>query len=153
MHETLGKLVVWRRFSGVASFFQGAIDDFLQEQVGLSLSELELMIHVRSAKEGRKMVDLSAKLRITKAGVTKMVDRLETQGFVRRELLPQDRRVRFIVLTPMGASALKNTRPRLQAWLETRFLDPLSDNDLRAVNRAMLKIVDANGLADPADRP
>jgi DNA-binding MarR family transcriptional regulator len=151
MHKTLGNLVVWRRFSGVASHFRDAVDDVLQEKVGLTLSELQLMIQVRAQGGRAKMVELSQGLKITKAGVTKMVDRLEAQGLVRRELSDEDRRVRFIVLTKKGAKTMQSTRPKLQGWLEKHFLGPLSNSDLRAVNSAMLKIIAANGMEDPAN--
>ena len=151
MHETLENLVVWRRFSGVAAHFRDAVDAVLQEKVDLSLSELYLMIQVRSAGGRTKMGDLSDGLKITKAGITKMVDRLEAQGHVRRERAENDRRVRYITLTQKGARTMRSTRPKLQVWLEEHFLRPLSDSDLKAVNAAMLKIIAANGMEDPAE--
>ena len=77
-------MVVWRRFSGVASFFRNSIDGFLREHVDLSLTEVQLLIQIRSSGDSVRMVDLAKALRISKAGITKMVGRLEEQGPVRR---------------------------------------------------------------------
>jgi DNA-binding MarR family transcriptional regulator len=82
MHEKLGKMVVWRRFSGVATFFLHAIDDFLQSNAKVSLKELQLLIQLRSGGGTLRMMDLASRLRITKAGITKMVGRLEQQDLV-----------------------------------------------------------------------
>src|SRR5881396_1792152 len=38
------------------------------------------------------------------SNVTWMVDRLESRGLVERQMLPSDRRVKTVALTPLGAS-------------------------------------------------
>jgi len=152
MHEELGKLVVWRRFSGVATFFRNSIDDFLREHADLSLSEVQLMIQIRSAGGSTRMVDLAQGLRISKAGVTKMVGRLEAQGHVRRQASKEDARVRNVVLTSTGSARLKRTRPLIAKWLHEHFIDVLSERELATLNRAMLKLIKVNQLDDPALR-
>ena len=152
MHKELGKLVVWRRFSGVATFFRNSIDDLLRERVDLSLSELMLLIQIRSAGGSIRMVDIAQALRISKAGITKMVGRLEAQGHVRRKASAEDGRVRNVVLTTKGANRLKKSRPLLSPWLNQHFTDVFSDQELKTLNKAMLKLIDANQMQDPADQ-
>ena len=152
MHKELGKMVVWRRFSGVASFFRNSIDDFLREHVDLSLSEVQLLIQIRSAEGSVRMVDLAQALRISKAGITKMVGRLEEQGHVRRKTSAEDGRVRNVVLTSKGANRLKGTRPQLSQWLNQHFTDVFNDQELKTLNKAMLKLIEANQMEDPADQ-
>ena len=151
MHKELGKMVVWRRFSGVASFFRNSIDDFLREHVDLSLSEVQLLIQIRSAGGSVRMVDLALALKISKAGITKMVGRLEDQGHVRRKTSAEDGRVRHVVLTARGANRLKGTRPQLSQWLNQHFTDIFTDQELKTLNKAMLKLIEANQIEDPAD--
>ena len=152
MHKELGKLVVWRRFSGVASFFRNSIDDHLRRHFDLSLSEIQLMIQIRSAGGSIRMVDIAQALRISKAGITKMVGRLEKQGFVRRKASPEDGRVKNVFLTAKGASQLKKTRPLLSGWLNEHFTDVFNDQELKALNKTMLKLIEANGIQDPANQ-
>ncbi len=152
MHKELGKLVVWRRFSGVATFFRNSIDDILRERVDLSLSELQLLIQIRSAGGSIRMVDIAQALRISKAGITKMVGRLEEQGHVRRKASVEDGRVRNVVLTTKGANRLKKTRPHLSQWLNQHFTDVFNDQELKTLNKAMLKLIEANQIQDPADQ-
>ena len=145
-------MVVWRRFSGVASFFRNSIDDFLREHVDLSLSEVQLLIQLRSAGGSARMVDLAQALRISKAGITKMVGRLEEQGHVRRKASAEDGRVKNVSLTSKGAIRLKGTRPQLSRWLNQHFTDVFNDQELKMLNKAMLKLIEANQIEDPADQ-
>jgi DNA-binding MarR family transcriptional regulator len=58
-----------------------------------------------------------------------MVDRLERRGLVERRILPTDRRVKTVALTPLGAST--------KAELFTRLHEPPAD--FLALDRATLQ--------------
>jgi DNA-binding MarR family transcriptional regulator len=63
------------------------------------------------------------------SNATWMVDRLETRGLVERRALPHDRRVKAVVLTPLGA--------RTKRELFTRLHEP--PDDFLALDRATLE--------------
>jgi DNA-binding MarR family transcriptional regulator len=63
------------------------------------------------------------------SNVTWMVDRLERRGLVERRMLPTDRRVKTVALTPLGAST--------KAELFTRLHEPPAD--FLALDRATLQ--------------
>jgi DNA-binding MarR family transcriptional regulator len=63
------------------------------------------------------------------SNVTWMVDRLESRGLVERQMLPSDRRVKTVALTPLGAST--------KAELLTRLHEPPAD--FLALDRATLQ--------------
>jgi DNA-binding MarR family transcriptional regulator len=63
------------------------------------------------------------------SNVTWMVDRLERRGLVERRMLPNDRRVKTVALTPLGAST--------KAELFTRLHEPPAD--FLALDRATLQ--------------
>ena len=98
------------------------------------------------------MVDIAQALRISKAGITKMVGRLEEQGHVRRKTSAEDGRVKNVVLTTKGTNRLKKTRPHLSQWLNQHFTDVFNDQELKTLNKAMLKLIEANQIQDPADQ-
>ncbi len=81
-----------------------------------------------------------------------MVGRLEEQGHVRRKASAEDGRVRNVVLTTKGANRLKKSRPLLSPWLNQHFTDVFSDQELKALNKAMLKLIEANQMQDQADQ-
>jgi DNA-binding MarR family transcriptional regulator len=63
------------------------------------------------------------------SNVTWMVDRLESRGLVERRILPSDRRVKMVALTPLGAST--------KAQLFTRLHQP--PDDFLALDRATVQ--------------
>ena len=63
------------------------------------------------------------------SNVTWMVDRLESRGLVERRILPSDRRVKMVALTPLGAST--------KAELFTRLHRP--PDDFLALDRATVQ--------------
>ena len=63
------------------------------------------------------------------SNVTWIIDRLERRGLVERRMLPSDRRVKTVALTPLGAST--------KAGLFTRLQEPPAD--FLALDRATLQ--------------
>ena len=68
---------------------------------GLTLAEfgiIEVLLH-----KGRlRLGELQEKVLVTSGGMTYLVDRLEKRGLVRRADCAEDRRVRYVELTPEG---------------------------------------------------
>jgi DNA-binding MarR family transcriptional regulator len=56
-----------------------------------------------NADEPRPMHELAALLACDNSNVTGIIDRLEARGLVARQPYEQDRRVKHVVLTPLGA--------------------------------------------------
>ena len=55
--------------------------------------------------------DIQRKVLVTSGGITYLVDRLITKGFVVREPSPNDRRARYAVLTPAGSRLIRRAFP------------------------------------------
>ena len=52
--------------------------------------------------EQMRMSDLADRVRLSRSGLTRLVDRLETQGLIKRATCPSDARGSFAVLTTAG---------------------------------------------------
>jgi DNA-binding MarR family transcriptional regulator len=73
---------------------------------------------VRESPQRRaRLGELAARLTISRGGTTKLVDRLEEAGLLRREPSPEDRRGFYAVLTPAGEAMLKRMWPAYAAVL------------------------------------
>jgi len=59
---------------------------------------------------------LAAALRITRASVVKVIDTLESLGFVERQSIEGDRRSHALVVTEQGKNELHGMRKRLNAY-------------------------------------
>jgi DNA-binding MarR family transcriptional regulator len=78
------------------------------EQVGLTVPQA-MVLHTLAGSEGRLSArDLGRECDMLASTATGVIDRLEQQGFVRRERDDSDRRVVWINLTPEGREIQSN---------------------------------------------
>jgi MarR family transcriptional regulator, 2-MHQ and catechol-resistance regulon repressor len=74
---------------------------------GLSMSDFDVLIRLaRSAGQRLRMTDLASQTALSTSGITRVVDRLEQRGLVRREICASDRRGSFTVITEDGQEIL-----------------------------------------------
>ncbi|MET0161191.1 MAG: MarR family transcriptional regulator [Microbacteriaceae bacterium] len=83
-----------------------------------------------------RLGDLAAASRVAQPTMTKIVEGLEAQGWVRREADPGDARARLVVITEAGDAALDDWRRRLVAALEPQF-GGLDADDVAALRRTV----------------
>ena len=79
----------------------------------LSPGKLNILIAIRhhGGKRGLPQVEISKHLIVTPSNMTKMIDKLEADHFVKRESLEGDRRVNIIKITRKGAELLDKIWP------------------------------------------
>jgi DNA-binding MarR family transcriptional regulator len=76
------------------------------------LTWYDVLIELHEAAEhGLRQRDLARLVVLTRSGISRLVDRLETAGLVRRVPTAEDRRGDLIVLTDAGRHALRRTWP------------------------------------------
>ena len=90
---------------------KAAIEARVQDQAGLLLADNEALLNLDHAEMPLRMTDLAERLILSKGGTTKVVDRLEAKGLVRRIKDPSDRRALIVEITPEGQEALEVIRP------------------------------------------
>ncbi|MGW4249104.1 MarR family winged helix-turn-helix transcriptional regulator [Nocardia sp. NPDC004722] len=113
---------------------------------GNGLSGLDLNALLRlSRSPGRKlrMTDLATQTNLSTSGVTRLVDRLERNGFVRREAAPGDRRSSYAVLTAAGATRVARVLPVYLDGVERWFTGLLTPEQLEAFTAGLRVIRDA----------
>ena len=75
----------------------------LIEQAGFPLTWLDVLAQLYDASDqGLRMQELEQRSLFTRSGLTRLVDRIEAAGLVRREAVPGDRRGVRVVLTSEG---------------------------------------------------
>ena len=81
----------------------------------------------RSPGNQLRMTDLAAQTSLSTSGVTRVVDRMERDGLLRRRACPTDRRSSYAVVTAAGLHRLDETLPGhlqiIEQWF-TGQLDP-----------------------------
>jgi DNA-binding MarR family transcriptional regulator len=105
---------------------------------GISPMEFEVLLRLaRSPAHRLRMTDLAAQADLSTSGVTRMVDRLEQSGMVRRETCPSDRRGSFAALTDKGAQRLTGVVPDHLADIAEWFTGALSPVQLAGLLDAL----------------
>lgn len=100
---------------------------------GLSGLDVNALMRLsRSPGRRLRMTDLAAQTNLSTSGVTRLVDRLQRNGFVRRELDPADRRSSYAVLTAAGATRLARVLPEYLEVIERWFTGLLTPDQLDA---------------------
>ena len=115
-----------------------AVERDLQEHSGVSLAFLDVLGRLYDAPDQRlRMQELQERSLFTRSGMTRLVDRIEKAGFVRRDRVPRDRRGVFVVLTAEGARAYEGAIAKHRGDLEREFASRLSPAQHRAVADAL----------------
>ena len=86
------------------------------------------------------MNELAERILYSKSGFTRVVDRMEEAGLVRRERPENDRRSFLVVLTDEGRKTLEAARRHHRLAIEEHFSRHLSDADVKALTRAFEKV-------------
>jgi DNA-binding MarR family transcriptional regulator len=71
---------------------------------------------------------LAALEQVTPPTITKLVDKLESRGFIERRIDPNDRRVCRVVITAAGSAQLDAIRERRTEWLSAQLRSLPSDD-------------------------
>src|SRR5271157_2777780 len=105
-------IALWGELTQATDLVRARLGRLLGAGPGLAPDEVELLMLLAAAPERRlRMIDVSESLRLSKSGVTRLVDRLEERGMVLRAACPSDRRVVYAGLTEQGATVLDAAAP------------------------------------------
>lgn len=80
---------------------------------------------------------------ISRSGLTRLVDRIEAAGLLRRRPSADDRRGTEIVLTKKGAAMLRRMWPVYAAEIEHSFVDVLDTEEAAALRDSLVRVHDA----------
>jgi DNA-binding MarR family transcriptional regulator len=110
----------------------------LEERAGVSLVFLDVLSRLYDAPERTlRMQELQDRLLFTYSGLTRLIDRIEARGLVRRERVPNDRRGVHVVLTQDGAATYERGIVQHRADVERVFASRLSREQHQAVADAL----------------
>jgi DNA-binding MarR family transcriptional regulator len=145
---TLAKPAARTSKAGVAGDVWGRILDYfianarhveLARELGLTPGDTKLLLDLSG--EPRSMRTLAEAFACDASNITWMVDRLEERGFAERRTLATDRRVKTVILTPLG----EKTRGELieNMYEPPKELVDLSRDDLDRLRAAVDLLPDA----------
>jgi DNA-binding MarR family transcriptional regulator len=134
----------WSLFLRAHAVLVEALDAELQRKRGLPLSWFDVLTALAQAPRGRmRMNELGEAVLLSKSGVTRLVDRMESAGLLTRCACPTDRRVVYAALTPAGRAALRGAARIAARGVEDHFSRHLTRGEQRALVSALRKLLAA----------
>jgi len=136
---------IWRSFVTLTYAINRRLDEDLRFTSGLTLPEYEVLWELTQAQDNRlRMNELARHLLFTRSGVTRLIDRLEAEGYVERDDCDHDGRGVFAGLTEDGFAAFESAAVEYVDALRHHFFDRLR-GELPAMRR-MLKRLESDEL-------
>ncbi|MGW0995636.1 MarR family winged helix-turn-helix transcriptional regulator [Streptomyces sp. NPDC002523] len=133
-----------RALGDVMTGLPRAVDADMVRDGGLRLSEYTPLMFLSEAPGSRmRMSELAEVCNLTLSGMTRVVIRLENQGYVERVRCAEDLRGWNAVLTEDGLARLKEAWPAHMASVRRRILDHLAGYDLAQLATALQRIANA----------
>lgn len=117
----------WQRFEAVAQVHM--------RELGLTPAQFDVIATLGNT-EGMTLGALAERTLITKSSLTYVVDRLEAQGLLRREVPEGDRRCFLAVLTPEGEALFDRVFPAHLRYLQG-FFDKLTPEELEQCKKSL----------------
>jgi DNA-binding MarR family transcriptional regulator len=134
------RLRSWRLFFESALALVDVLDEELQRQAGLPMRWYDVLVHLEESPDGIPMNELAERILLSKSGFTRVVDKMEEAGLVRRVRPKNDRRTILVVLTDKGAETMQDARRYHRDGIERHFSQHLTDNEIKVLTRALEKV-------------
>ena len=134
------EIVLWER-----------VDARLREKHDLPLAFFESLDFVGHSPDGALRIgDLAQALRITVGGTSKLADRIERAGLIRREPDPHDRRASRVALTEPGRRTLAAAVETYEAELASVLDATLSGKEQSTMHDLVTRVLTATGDGERA---
>jgi DNA-binding MarR family transcriptional regulator len=134
------RLRAWRLYFESALALVDVLDSEFEHASGLPVRWYDVLVHLEETPDGLRMNELAEQILYSKSGFTRVVDRMEEAGLVRRVRPENDRRSILVVLTDQGRNTMEQARLHHRDWIEQHFSRHLSDTDIKALTRALEKL-------------
>lgn len=132
---------VWRSFLRAHAGVMRELERELVAEAGLPLGWYDVLLTLAEAPGRRlRMAELADRVLLSRSGVTRLVDRLQAEGLVRREPSPHDARGTYTVLTADGLARLRRAAPVHLAGIRRHWLARFSDDELRTLGELLERL-------------
>jgi DNA-binding MarR family transcriptional regulator len=128
-------LKIWIGMLTCANLIEADIRSSLRVDFESTLPRFDLLAQLEREPEGLLMNELSKRLMVTSGNVTALTDQLESEGFIKRIAVPQDRRATKIKLTALGEKKFSQMAVVHEQWVAQMFsaLDRVEQEQLHAL--------------------
>jgi DNA-binding MarR family transcriptional regulator len=127
-------LSAWQAVLTAHASVVARVEEALQDAGLPPLSWYDVLWAVRRAPGRRvRMAELAGRLTLSRGGLTKLADRLEAAGLLRRQPAEDDGRGLYAVLTDAGEDMLRRMWPVYARVLRETFVEPISEQEAATI--------------------
>jgi DNA-binding MarR family transcriptional regulator len=143
------RLAAWWKLMAAHALLVQRVGRDLAAGTSLPLGTYNVLRLLHEAPGGRlRLSELARAVHLTRSGVTRLVNRLERAGLLRREGHAQDRRGSCAILTDRGRDELRQARAVFERLVAEQFGTRLNDAEAETLNAVLSRIVTAETGAD-----
>jgi len=134
-HEPDGahlELRIWLRLLGCTTRIEKTLSARLRKEFNTTLARFDLLAQLTRTPAGATMSEVSQLLMGSNGAITGLVQKLEADGLIRREVDSEDRRTFRLRLSPEGAREFARMARRHEEWVIALIgeLSPIAQSDL-----------------------
>lgn len=138
------RLAAWRNFITAHANLIDLLDRELTVADQLPLNWYDVLIELVEAPENRlRLSELAQKVVLSRSGLTRLVDKLEAAGLLRRQAAPEDRRGAFAVLTAKGNEAVRKSWPVYAKGILKYFAPYMTTEEAQVLRDVFARILEA----------
>jgi DNA-binding MarR family transcriptional regulator len=139
------ELRAWIAFMRAGLALTRAMDRDAETTGRLLFSEHHILATLNLGPPGGiRPTDLAEQTALTKSGLTRAIDRLESQRLIERRACPTDARGQLIVLTAEGKRNLRRSAPEHFRSIARNFADHLTDREVEVLTTALERVAAAD---------
>jgi DNA-binding MarR family transcriptional regulator len=136
------RIALWRQLCTSSIALQRRVDEQLVEEHGLPLAWFDCLTAIRAADGTMRIHELCEALDEIPSSLSRRLDRMEDDGFVRRKRtpLPDDRRAVTVTITKAGRETWRDANITYRRMVQQQFAQHLTETDIGALQRVFGKL-------------
>lgn len=144
------RLAAWRAFLEIHARITDVLAQELKAAHDLPLTWYDVLVQLSEAPDGQlRMQELADAVLLSKSGLTRLVDRMEQEGYVERVACDDDRRGTYAQLTASGRATLERCAPAHISGVARHFGDLIDEDELAVVRDVLVRIADGLRAPEP----
>lgn len=142
----------WVSLIHAATHLKNGLEERLLDDLEITLAEQDLLKQLAVNDTALTLTEISRRLYFSKGGLTRMLDRLENAGLVRREAVAGDRRRSRAALTRKGRAVFERSRTIIVGYVQGALKDRLPDADLIMLKAILQRLLEAHDVFEGQQR-
>jgi DNA-binding MarR family transcriptional regulator len=118
-----GLVQQWHELLARHAAVSGALECRLQEEHGIGVSEFEALERLSTCEHKCRGAELVEAVHLSQSATSRLIARMEREGFVERAMCEMDRRGIFVTLTDAGWQRYHEAKPTHRAVLKEMLED------------------------------